>query len=73
VNATSLGNLIDTFVSNAGVAQAMKSELQSIVAAPNANAKAGKLKAFINHVNAQTGKSVSAGHAAILIRLASAL
>jgi hypothetical protein len=42
----------------------------SIATAPNATAKVGKLKAFDNFLAAQSGKSISAELATLLIRLA---
>jgi hypothetical protein len=71
-----LVNLVTQFVTNPGVAQGLTDKLNAIasaIARGNANAKAGIVGAFINQVNAQTGKSITAQHAAILIRLVSAL
>ncbi len=73
VNATSINRVIDQLVTNQSVAASLKDHAQAIAAAPNANAKAGKLNAFINAVNAQTGKSITPTNAAILITLAKAL
>jgi hypothetical protein len=39
----------------------------------NLEAKAGGVAAFISQVRAQTGKSITAAHAALLIQLVSAL
>ena len=72
-NTAGLSNLIGQFVTDPGVAQSMQSQVGSIASAPNANAKAGKLDAFSHFLSAQTGKSLSAQQAAILLRLASAL
>ena len=70
VDVAGLSRLIGQFVSNPGVASSMQSEVASIGSAPNSHAKAGKLGAFTNHLNAQTGKTITADHAAILVRLA---
>jgi hypothetical protein len=45
-------------------------EANNIIAAPNANAKAGRLGAFLNHVNAQTGNLLTVAQAKELIALA---
>ncbi len=73
VTPASLNNLIARFTTDAGVAGALQQHVGSIASAPTATAKAGKVEAFTYLVNAQTGKSLSAEHAAILIRLARAL
>jgi hypothetical protein len=49
------------------------SEAAAISSAPNAKAKAGRLAAFINDVNAQRGKLLSAAQADQLIALAEAI
>lgn len=51
---------------------AFLSQAADIAAAPNAQAKAGKLRAFINHANAQRGKALTAAQADELIALAQA-
>ena len=48
----------------------MREEVQSIASARNANAKAGKLQAFINHVNALRGKQLTDAEADHIIALA---
>jgi hypothetical protein len=72
-NANTLSNLISQLVSNSGVAQSLQTQVNSIASAPNANAKAGKLGAFSHFLSAQTGKSLSAQQASLLLKLASAL
>ena len=72
-NVAALNRLIAQFVSDPDQAASFQSQVTSIGAAPNANAKAGKLGAFTNHVNAQTGKLLTSAQAQILIRLAGAL
>lgn len=60
------------FATSAGVAQGLCSKLEAARAAAakgNANAKAGQIGAFINLVQAQTGKALTAEQAAILTRL----
>jgi hypothetical protein len=54
-------------------ANAFQSQADSISSAPNANAKDGKLGAFTNHVNAQTGKALTPDQAAEFIALAKLL
>jgi hypothetical protein len=73
VNAASLGKVIDTLVSDPSVAASLKEQANGIASAPNAGAKANKLQAYSNLVNAQTGKSITAANATILITLAKAL
>ncbi len=45
-------------------------QANNIIDAPNANAKAGRLRAFVNHVNAQTGSRLSIVQSNELIELA---
>jgi hypothetical protein len=73
VTFASLCELTERFVSKAGVANAMCAKLDAAANARTPGAKKGALQAYKNHVRAQTGKSVSSEHAAILIRLADAL
>jgi hypothetical protein len=72
----SLSRLVTQFVTDPSVAQGLNDKLAAIAAAVaqgNAAAKAGAVSAFISQVNAQTGKSITAQQAAILIRLVQAL
>ena len=62
VNAGSLCELVKRFVSQKGIANSMCQQLAN-----------GAYGAFRNHVNAQTGKAVSAANAAILLSLAGSL
>lgn len=64
---------IDRASADKGVATALKAEVDGIAAAPNAQAKAGKLRAFTNDVNAQTGKALTARQAKALIAFAGML
>lgn len=73
VNQGVLTTVIPTLVTDPSVASTLQAQASSVATAPNANAKAGKLKAFTNSVNAQTGKSITPANAAILIALAKAL
>ena len=73
VTPTSLEALIGQLVTDAGVAAGLEAKAAAIASAPNANAKAGKLKAFDNQVDAQVGKSITAEQAALLKQLAAAL
>jgi hypothetical protein len=59
--------------SNPDIANSLLQKAQGIASAPNANAKAGKLQAFINEVNAQTGKALTQDQANTLIMLAQLL
>ena len=76
VTAAGLGNLVMQFVTKAGVANSMISKLNAAAAAEargNAQAKAGAIGAFINELQAQAGKALTAAQAATLIALAQAL
>ena len=73
VNATSIDAVIARLVSDPTVAASLQDQANAIASAPNANAKDGKLNAFVNHVNAQTGKAITTENAAILIKLATGL
>lgn len=76
VTGASLGALVQSFVSQPGVASSMLAKLRAAEAAAargNASAKAGAIGAFINEVQAQSGKTLTAEQAATLIRLARAM
>jgi hypothetical protein len=71
-----LGDLVKQFVTKPGIVNSLLAKLdnaQKTEAKGNTNAKAGMIGAFINEVEAQTGKAISAEHADILITLAKAL
>jgi hypothetical protein len=73
VTYRSLGNLVDRFVSNDGVANSLD---QKLVAAQNARtpgAKAGQLRAFVQHLEAVRGRWLTSEHTDLLIRLAGGL
>jgi len=70
VNASATNAVIARLVTDPGVAASLQGQSRSVGSAPNPNAKAGKVKAMINHINAQTGKSITPENAAILITLA---
>ncbi len=76
VTYTSLMNLVRAFETKTDVANKMISSLQSANSAATAgDTKTAKnqINAFINQVQAQTGKSLTQAQAALLIQLASAL
>ncbi|HZU75565.1 MAG TPA: IPT/TIG domain-containing protein [Dehalococcoidia bacterium] len=73
VTAASLKALIAQMVKDPDEAGSLEAKVDSVAQAPNANAKAGKLAAFANEVHAQTGATLSAGQASLLILLAQAL
>jgi len=71
-----LGDLVKQSFTNQGIVNSLLAKLdnaQKAEARGNANAKAGMISAFINEVEAQIGKAISAENAAILISLARAL
>jgi hypothetical protein len=68
-----LKSLVGQFSTNPGVSGGLDSKLDAIAQAPDANAKAGSVRAFINQVNAQTGKALTTDQASTLIELVQAL
>ena len=69
----SLSALVSDYVNKSGIAHSLTAKLKAVQNAidkGNPNAKAGAVQAFINEVNAQSGKSISTDDAAILIALA---
>lgn len=68
VTAASLSNLTQRWVTNAGVANSLCSKLAAAAAG-----NAGALQAYIQEVQAQSGKKIPADEAAILLQLAGAL
>ena len=73
VTYASLSSLVEQVVTQDGIVNSLLSKLDAAEKANNANAKAGVLGAFINEVEAQTGKSISEDDAALLICLANQL
>ncbi len=76
VTAASLSSLTARFVSSPGVASALNAKLKAAAAAAergNAAVKAGAIRAYQNQLRAQSGKSISADDADLLIRLSQSL
>jgi hypothetical protein len=76
LSTASLSNLVTRFVTDLGVAAALRGQLsqaQAAAARGDKKTKANIIAAFISLVQAQTGKSITAANAAVLIRLANAL
>jgi len=76
VTYSSLCALTQRFVTKTGIASSLCSKLRAAEAASvrgSTNARAGLMHAYSREVDAQTGKSITAAHAAILLRLAAAL
>lgn len=76
VDNSSLGNVVRTFVANKGVASGLVSKLSSAAAADkrgNTTASNNEIQAFIHQVEAQSGKSMTANQADMLITFAQAL
>jgi hypothetical protein len=71
--AQALAEAITAALGSSPELDAFQSQADGISSAPNAQAKAGKLRAFINHVNAQRGKALSPAEADYLIALAHAI
>lgn len=66
---TALQALTASYVTNAGIAHSLVVKLDAVAAAEqrgDATAKQGAVGAFINEVNAQTGKSITPAHARML-------
>jgi hypothetical protein len=73
VTYDNVGNLVKQFVTKPGIVNSLLTKLDNARAAEargDAKAKAGIIGAFINEVQAQSGKAISAEHAATLIALA---
>ena len=73
VNYTSLKDLDSSFSSKTGVADSLKAKIDAAAAESNEHARDNILNAFINEVNAQTGKALTKEEADLLILLAEAL
>jgi hypothetical protein len=76
VTYDSLGNAVKEFVTKPGIVNSLMAKLDNAKAADargNNKAKAGMIRAFINEVEVQAGKAMSAEDAAVLIALAKAL
>ena len=76
VNYTSVQTVVQQLVTNTDVASGLVSKLQAAAAAAargDTTSKTNQINAFINQVNAQTGKSITSAQAALLISLAQAL
>jgi hypothetical protein len=70
---SSIQSVVSLLSTNASVTNGLNAKLAAAAAAPNANARDGQLRAFENQVRAQTGKALTAEHAATILRLAAAL
>jgi 1-phosphatidylinositol phosphodiesterase len=73
VTSASISTVIRRFLTNPEVAASLVEKANEIATAPNANAKANKLQAFIQLVQAQTGKSITQAQVEVLIKLAKGL
>ena len=76
VTYESLRSLTRQFVGQRGILNSLEAKLNAAEAAAargNAQAKAGAIGAFINELQAQAGKALTAAQAATLIALAQAL
>jgi DNA-binding beta-propeller fold protein YncE len=62
--------LVDTGAVTGAEAAILTDMLTAALAAPNTQSQANKLNAMINHINAKTGKDITADAAAILINAA---
>jgi hypothetical protein len=72
VTPSSLSGLVSQFVTDPAVVKGLQDKLATIAQAKG-KAKTAAVEAFISQVKAQTGKSLTAQQAEILIRLVSAL
>ena len=73
VTFASLQNLVRMFSTDPDVTAGLNDKLAAAAASPNKKARDNQLDAFINQVNAQTGKALTATEAAVLIQLATVL
>jgi hypothetical protein len=71
--ASSIESVIGQLVSDQTVVSSLVAKVDSVAAASNTSAKANKVAAFDNEIDAQTGKSISADQAALLKQLIAAL
>lgn len=71
--AEALAAAIEAALETNPLLNAFLSQAEAIISAPNPTAKAPRLWAFINHVNAQRGKALTAAQADELIDLAEAI
>ncbi len=70
VNFESLEDLVSSFSSKPGVANALTAKLDAVASASKAHTRANILGAFINQVNAQAGGTLTSDQADLLILLA---
>jgi hypothetical protein len=73
VTYQSLGTLVDLVVSNEGVANSLDQKLVAARNAPTPGARAGQLRAFVQHLEAVRGRWLTSEHTDALIRLAGGL
>jgi len=73
VTFMSLENLVRMFSTDPDVTAGLNDKLAAAAASPNKNARDNQLNAFVNQVNAQTGKALTAAQAQTLSQLALAL
>jgi hypothetical protein len=73
VDFPSLKDLVSSFSSKPGVANALNAKIDAAANASNPTTRDNILNAFINQVNAQTGKALTQEEADLLILLAQAL
>jgi hypothetical protein len=73
VTCSSLKALIGSWVTDPDVASSLQSKIDALCAATTPTAKRGKLGAFDNEVDAQTGKSITADRSVLLKQLAATL
>jgi hypothetical protein len=66
--ASTLAGLVRQFVTDP-VVQGLLDKLNAIATARNPHAKAGAVGAFVNQVNAQTGKSITPQQAVLLLQI----
>jgi hypothetical protein len=73
VTEKSLCNLTRRFTTKPPIADSLCAKLDAASRAPTPKARAGQLRAFLNQLDAQTGKAFSPADAAILSKLVQAL
>jgi hypothetical protein len=73
VTFASLAGLVTYFSNDPDVTAGLVSKLTAASVAMNANARGNQLDAFVNQVNAQTGKALTPDEAQVLITLSAAL
>jgi len=72
LQTATLKALIDRCTTDGGAQDALLNKVDQVASAPNAAARAGKIGALRNQINAQTGKAIDAACAPAILELVDA-